>query len=173
MGRPKGLLVVRGRPLLTHHVLGLLAACDEVVVVLGAQASAHREAIPRGVRIVVNARWAHTWPADSLALALDRAPGAALVTPVDVPPAEPETLAALLAAGAPAVPVGPDGRPGHPVLLGGGEIAAVQRGALPEGLRTVLGGAQRVPVSDALVGVDFDDPAAWDRVRPLLEGGGG
>lgn len=165
MGRSKGLLVLRGEPLLLHHVRALGQVTRRVVVVLGADADAHRAVLPRSVDVVENPDWATTWPADSLSLALRDADidGACLVTPVDVPPATPSVLAALEATSPPAVPVDPEGRPGHPVLLDRDLVASIRRRAPEGGLRALLGAAARVPVDDPDVALDFDDPPAWSR----------
>jgi len=167
MGTPKGLLPWRGRPLLAHHVIALGARASRVVVVLGARAAEHRAALGPEVDVVINAAWEHTHPVDSLALAVRELylAGPAWVTPVDVLPTAPETLDALLLAGAPAVPVDPAGRDGHPVLVD----AATLRGALaspPGGLQTLLRTACRVPVVDPHCAADFDTPAAWRHLQP-------
>jgi len=163
MGSPKGLLPLHGVPLLRCHADALSTRASRVIAVLGREAEAHAAVLPPSVRVVVNEAWAGTAMADSLRLALTEADvrGAALVTPVDVAPARPETLDALLGAGAPAVPVDANGLPGHPVLLDAATIAAI-RDAPPEGgLRTLLATARRVPVADPWVARDFDDPESW------------
>lgn len=172
MGRTKALLRLRGRPVLEWHADRLGAACDRVVVVVGADADRVAAALPGGATIVRNDAWATTRQADSLRLALLAADGDgdALVTPVDALPAAPETLAALVAAGGPAVPVGPDGRGGHPVLLDAALVARIRDAAPSGGLRELLADARRVPVADPLVAEDFDDPAAWERLSGAWTG---
>lgn len=163
MGQPKGLLTLRGEPLLVQHVRALSGVAERIVVALGAQAEAHRRVLPEGVVVVENPDWATTWPADSLALALRQAEldGPCLVTPVDVPPAHPDTLQALIEAGAPAVPTDRDGRPGHPVLLDAQLVRRIRRVAPEGGLRTLLTRATRVAVTDPDVAWDFNTPERW------------
>lgn len=163
MGRPKGLLPLEGRPLVARHVDAFRPFADRIVVVLGARAEDHARVLPADVVLAYNPDWARSHPADSLRRAIVDADvrGVAWVTPVDVAPARPETLEALLASGAPAVPVDHRGRDGHPVLLDEALLARVAAGAPPGGLRALLGEARRVPVADPWVAEDFDDPAAW------------
>ncbi len=115
MGWPKGLLLVDGTALLRAHVDAFTAANLPVTVVLGPVPEAHLAVLPPGVTVVLNLVWAHTEMADSAAMGLSRA-GDALLTPVDAPPAQPDTLAQLIAARAPAVPTYAGVR-GHPVRL--------------------------------------------------------
>jgi CTP:molybdopterin cytidylyltransferase MocA len=171
MGQPKALLVLAGRTVLAHHLERLAPWADDLVVVVGAAARDVSDAVPAGVRIRENPRWAETHPLDSAAIGLEDAQRA-LVLPVDVLPIAPTTLEVLVAADGDAVPVGPDGRDGHPVLLGAPTLDAIRGGARPEGgLRTLLRGARRVAVPDALVSVDFDDPAAFAAAREAWETG--
>jgi CTP:molybdopterin cytidylyltransferase MocA len=164
MGSPKALLRVDGRPLVEIHCAALLLAARQVVVAIGADASRVRAAIPSGTTIAENPDWQRTWPADTLRRALieARIRGRCLVTPVDVPPARPETLAALLAAGAPAVPLDAFGVRGHPVLLDAALVAHLRRHGAPHGLDTLLGSATLVPTFDTDVALDFDDMASFD-----------
>ncbi len=165
MGRSKPLLEVEGRPLISAHVAALAKVADLVIVVVGAQADAVRAVLPDTATAVLNPDWATTWPADSLQIALEVAKicGTCLVTPVDVPPASAETLAKLIAAGAPAVPQDLNGRPGHPVLLDANLVSRIREGAPDGGLRTLLAEVQRVTVSEPNVAEDFDDPEAFGR----------
>lgn len=163
MGSPKGLLILNERPLILHHVDALAPFVERVVAVVGSHEAAHRAILePTDVDVVVNADWATTWPADSLRLALLAHPNASriLVTPVDTPPARPETLRALLGRGA-AVPVGARG-PGHPVFLDGDLADRIRQIAPPGGLRAILDGARRVAVEQTDVALDFDTVADWD-----------
>jgi nicotine blue oxidoreductase len=164
MGTPKALLDLDGRPLVAHHVDALRPHAVRLVVVLGAVVDPIRAVLPADVVCVVNEAWRTTWPADSLRVAIlrQKVTGQAWVTPVDVPPADQATLQALAHAGADAVPVGPSGQPGHPVLIGPGTVDALRQRPPEGGLRTLLGGARRVGVAQE-VGVDFDDPEAWRR----------
>lgn len=164
MGRPKGLLLLDGKPLLRRQVEAFARFSEQVIVVLGSRAREHLHALPAAVRVVYNRDWAAGFPADSLHLAVRTlgVRGSCWVTPVDVSPPTEDTLGALLAAGPPAVPVDSAARDGHPVLLGPEELEQLRRQAPDGGLRTLLGGARRVPVADPMVARDFDDPAAWE-----------
>ena len=173
MGRTKALLPVGGRPVVAWHVERMTTWCDRIFVVVGADADAIRGALTGEVTIVHNAAWETTSQVDSLRLALELADpdGDVLVTPVDVLPAEEDTVAALIAAGAPAVPVGPDAREGHPVLLGPEIVRRVVREEVPAGgLRSLLVAARRVVVADSNVAEDFDDWEAWERLSVLWSG---
>jgi CTP:molybdopterin cytidylyltransferase MocA len=163
MGLAKALLPLNGVPLVLCHVNALRPA--RVLVVTGASSDPITALLPTDIEVIHNPDWAQTWPADSLRLALQQADirGPCLVCPVDTPPARPETLQALLSAGAPAVPVDSDGRPGHPVLLSEVEVAEMRRQAPEGGLRTLLTGVLRVAVCDPNVAMDFDHPSAWRR----------
>ncbi|MEQ1501604.1 MAG: nucleotidyltransferase family protein [Myxococcota bacterium] len=168
MGTPKALLSWHGTPLIARWCAALAPIADRVIVVVGAAADAVTAALPAGVVAVENRAWATTTPIDSLHLALTVVDvvGAAVVTPVDVAPARPDTLRALIAAlgdGRSAVPVDPDGRDGHPVALDPALVAAIRARPIPGGLRAALSGAARIPVGDPAAGDDFDDPAAWAR----------
>jgi CTP:molybdopterin cytidylyltransferase MocA len=167
MGRSKPLLDVRGQPLIAAHVEALAAFAHPVIAVLGAEAERVRAVLPESVVIAVNTEWATTWPADSLRIGLDSADiaGPCWVTPVDIPPPSHQTLSRLLGAGAPAVPVGPDGQPGHPVLLDAELVAQIRAQAPQGGLRTLLAEVRRVVVNAADVAWDFDDPAAFEAWR--------
>jgi CTP:molybdopterin cytidylyltransferase MocA len=161
MGHPKALLTLGARPLVLDHLAALRPFAADLTVVLGAHEEAIRALIPADVHVVVNPQWEHTHPIDSLRLALSDSPAFALVQPVDTVPARASTLAALLAAGAPAVPTDPAGRDGHPVLLDRPTIARVLHESAPHGLRGLLSTAKRVPVADPWTAVDFDDPPAF------------
>jgi CTP:molybdopterin cytidylyltransferase MocA len=164
MGRPKPLLLLDGEPLIVQHCRALGGAAREIVVVTGACADELRAVLPPGIVTVHNDAWAHTSPIDSLALALQHRPfrGPVLASPVDVLPASPETLQKLLSVPTPAVPCS-RGSDGHPVLLGEPQLARIRAKdpAVAQGLRGLLGRAHRVEVEDELVGLDFDDEAAW------------
>ncbi|HHO52528.1 MAG TPA: hypothetical protein ENK18_17090 [Deltaproteobacteria bacterium] len=166
MGSPKGLLEISGVPLLRLHLQRMAPACDRIGVVLGAHAERHRLVLG-DTPVVLNPAWASTGPIDSLRLAVQRwgIEHTCLVTPVDVLPPSPTTLAALLAAGPPAVPTHL-GQRGHPVLLGSSALRRVVGGGAPAGLRTILAQATEVEVADEAIAGDFDDPDAF---RAALE----
>ncbi len=161
MGRPKGLLLVEGVPLVCLHVARFLGAGLDVTVVLGAHAEEYAAALgarfPAEARctLVYNHAWASTAMADSLSIA--HRDGAALVTPVDVPPARPETLAALLAVEGDAV-ASYHGAPGHPIQLSA-PLGPGQR------LDERLALAARVDVADPDCLLNLNTPAEWARWR--------
>lgn len=151
MGRPKGLLEVEGVPLLRAHVDALTRAGLEVTVVLGAHADSYVRVLPEGVEVVLNYRWSTSEMKHSAALGL-RGKGVVLLTPVDVPPPRPASLAALLAGTGDAVPVH-GGRRGHPVRLDPphGEVRLDAR----------LAHAREVPVDDPDCVLNLNTPEEW------------
>jgi len=154
MGQAKGLLQVEGRPLLRRHVDAFLNVGLPVTVVLGAAAGAYAAVLPAGLRVVVNPRWAQTEMKDSLWLALQDCKGVVLLTPVDVPPASPQTLAALLAVQGDAVACH-KGRDGHPVRL--------ETPHRPGRLDLRLRNAQRVEVGSPDCTLNFNTPVDWSQ----------
>ena len=156
MGRPKALLDLDGESLVAAHVRSLRTVCDVVIVVVNATVPVQVDAL-----VLVNFN-PDAQMIDSLRLALlHHAAEHVIVTPVDVPPAAPDTLRRLLDVGPPAVPIDAHGAAGHPVVIDADTAAAI-RARIPEGgLRTLLTGARRVPVADPDVALDFDDPHAW------------
>jgi CTP:molybdopterin cytidylyltransferase MocA len=167
MGVPKALLRWEGAPLARVHAEVLGARARRVVVVLGAEAPLLRAQLP-GLFTAENVDWEQSGMLGSLRVGLralgDVAP--VLVSPVDVPPVSPEVLDALLAAGAPAVPLDSAGNPGHPVLLDRATVARVLADPPPTSLREALADAKRVATGDPHVAVDFDVPSAWALARP-------
>lgn len=151
MGRPKGLLLLDGVPLLRAHVDAFRRAGLPVTVVLGSAASAHVATLPAGVHVVYNPRWHETDMAASAALAL-RDAGEVLLTPVDVPPARPETIARLLEGVGAAVPTW-GGRPGHPIRLPAPHPAVR--------LETRVATARHVPVDDPDCVRNLNRPEDW------------
>jgi len=170
MGGPKALLAVNGEPLVSQHVRRLQeAGCDLVVVVV-------RSDTESAVRA-----WCAAWSSVSVVAAETTAPSESLgvgarslgrlsdrnvfVTPVDLLPPQPATLAALWAAlrdetVAAATPRF-RGRGGHPVLLRRRVLCDfVDRGhGSLRDLLHALGPARRVvEVDDEAVIGDFDRP---------------
>ncbi|MEU5185248.1 nucleotidyltransferase family protein [Streptomyces longwoodensis] len=136
-GRPKALLVHRGRPLVEHAV-GVLRAAGlaRVHVVLGASADAVRErAALDGCVLVDNPDWEQGM-GSSLRAGLASLTGtgarAALVSLVDQPGIGPEAVARVLAVlrdGTSLASAAYDGVRGHPVLLGSEHWAGVAAAA--------------------------------------------
>jgi len=122
MGQDKALLPVRGVPALSLLARKLLAVCETVVVVSGANHDALAELVallPPGVLLVRNPH-PDRGMFSSLQTGLAHTRGDVFVQPIDQPLVPPDVYAAL-----PAAPWGGldakapvyDGRRGHPVLL--------------------------------------------------------
>jgi CTP:molybdopterin cytidylyltransferase MocA len=125
-GMPKALVTYDGSLLVERAVRTARAACDPVLVVLGAQAvDVWRRADLDGATVLANKDW-ETGMASSLRTGLEGLRGwptrvdAALVTLVDMPGMTPEALRRLAGYASPdALAVATyDGVRGHPVLLG-------------------------------------------------------
>jgi len=132
-GMPKALVEYEGSLLVERAVRTARAACDPVLVVLGAQAvDVWRQADLGGAAVLANKDW-ETGMASSLRTGLDGLLGwpgrvdAALITLVDMPGMTPEALRKLAALGSPhALAVATyDGVRSHPVLLGRDHWAGV------------------------------------------------
>ncbi|MDP9428355.1 MAG: nucleotidyltransferase family protein [Actinomycetota bacterium] len=148
-GMPKALVEYGGSLLVERAVRTARAACDPVLVVLGARAvDVWRTADLDGATVLANRDW-ETGMASSLRTGLDGLRGwpgridAVLVTLVDMPGMTPEALRALAAHAAPdALAIATyDGVRGHPVLLGREHWAGVVATATgDEGARPYLAG---------------------------------
>jgi len=135
MGEPKALLRLGEQSLLAAHIQALSSLCQPVVVVGGAlSAPLERICQSMGALYVHNADWESTKPMDSLRCVLDLDLSYPwVVTPVDVPPVEPDALALLLDARGAAV-LAFEGRPGHPVVLAKREIEGLKEAIHLRGL---------------------------------------
>ncbi len=162
MGQPKALLPFGGRPIVLAHVNALRPWARRVIVVIGADADRVIAALEGQAEVVENPRWETTFPMDSLRCALSTNIGTAFVTPVDVPPVDPQTARALLESGQSAVPVDSAGHDGHPVVLDALTLHLVRAGSVEGGLRALLRSARRVPGGSA---TDWDDWPAWTAWR--------
>jgi molybdenum cofactor cytidylyltransferase len=163
---PKQLASFRGRPLLEWAVRAQCAVpgLERVVVVLGARADRVRCAVDFGrAETVVCEDWARGQAA-SLRRGLRELADSArvVVTLGDAPLVTPEVIELFVAA-PPRTRAVYDGRPGHPVVLGAKEIAAL----------TSLGGDARDDRDDRGDGGDGGDgDDRGDRgARDLLRGG--
>ncbi len=167
MGAPKALLDAGGRPLLVRHLLALSPFFDRVAVVLGAEFERIHPFVPSEFHVIRNDRWRKGEMIDSLILALTGldVDDGACVTPVDAPPAEPDTLRRLLAFGAACVPCTSKGEPGHPVLIGPSEVARLRRTPAPDSLRAILAGVPKVKVEDPALTLNLNTPEAWEEYR--------
>ncbi|MFJ5772919.1 NTP transferase domain-containing protein [Streptomyces sp. NPDC093094] len=171
-GRPKALLVHRGRPLVEHAVAALRAAgCTRVHVVLGAAAGTVRaRAELSGCVLVENPEWERGM-GSSLRAGLDSldATGAraALVSLVDQPGVGAAATGRVRAAytGEHALAAASyDGVRGHPVLFGAAHWAGVAAGARGDRgardyLREHAAEVTLVECGDVAAGYDIDTEA--------------
>ncbi|WP_066040551.1 nucleotidyltransferase family protein [Herbiconiux solani] len=177
MGGPKALVAPAGEdPWIVRSARLLLAAgCDEVVVVLGAEATAAeallRRQVPAGsaaLRTVVAEAWSDGLGASlraGLTALLNDPPAAVLITLVDLPWLRVEAARRVLEHGGAPHPRSLrqaiyGGRPGHPVLVGAdhlGPLAASLEGDV--GARPYLAahGVELVDCSDLGGGDDVDE----------------
>jgi len=166
MGQPKALLPWRGRPWICHHVDAVAPHVDQVRVVLGAESTHIQAVLPPGASVVLNPAWDHTGMSDSVSLGLAQLPAMTrvLVTPVDVPPAPPHVLCALVAQSQATVTTA-SGLDAHPVLVLAGPCRAALARETPAGtLRDALADAERLELgwSDGLLNLNTpQDWAAW------------
>jgi nicotine blue oxidoreductase len=183
MGRPKAFLALGGRSFLERAVAALRAGgCDPVVVVAGPPGDAVAEEVALAAERL-GARVARNPDAESPQVASLRAGlralgaevRAAVVTPVDVPRADAETVRALAdaftARGAPVAQPFDGVRHGHPVLFARAVWPELMADPLPDGARTVIHAhaAERAEVRVPVLPADVDTPEDY---RRLLEGEG-
>lgn len=173
MGRPKALLRLAGETFVERLCRALRdAGCPEVVVVVGAHATAIRPAVPGFARVVVNAEWRRGMRSSLRAGLRALPPGPVILTHVDRPLVDPQTLARLMTATGSVIPTC-GGRPGHPVRL-----AADLRPRLLAGddgpLSAVLAEARprRLAVPDRGVLLNINTPAdlRWLSAIRALDG---
>jgi nicotine blue oxidoreductase len=182
MGRPKALVELDGRPLLSRALDALrTGGCAPLVVVLGAAADQAGALVPTGVRVVIAEDWAEGMGA-SLRVGLDAlistysmttpAVPAALVHLVDLPGVGAGAIARLAAAAD-----NPDvlaraayrGVPGHPVQLGRSHWPGVRAVAHGDaGARGYLAGhpaLRLIECGDLADPRDVDTPSALRAFR--------
>ncbi|MCW2537564.1 MAG: Nicotine blue oxidoreductase [Modestobacter sp.] len=168
-GMPKALVEYEGSLLVERAVRTATAACDPVLVVLGARAvDVWRSADLGGATVLANADW-ETGMASSLRTGLDGLRGwpgrvdAVLVLLVDMPGMTADALARMAEHAAPDVLAVPtyDGVRGHPVLLGREHWAGVAESATgDEGARRYLAAHEVIEVDCTGLAdpVDLDVP---------------
>lgn len=160
MGVPKALVddwLVRGVRTLRD------GGCDEVTVVLGAEAARAAELLT-GVDadVLVAEDWAEGMGASLRAGLAGLDADAAMVTLVDLPDVDAEVVRRVLGAGAHAATLrraAYDGRPGHPVLIGRDHWAGVAGSAVGDrGARDYLAeqDVETVECADLATGRDVD-----------------
>ncbi len=158
---PKQLAPFRGRPLLEWAVRAqcAVAGLERVVVVLGARADEVRAAVDFGrAQTVVCDDW-ESGQAASLRRGLRELSAAdrVIVTLADAPLVTPEVIELFVTA-APRTRAVYDGRPGHPVVLGAAEIAALTALEGDRGARDLLRGGPVLEVGHLCSGRDIDTP---------------
>lgn len=168
---PKQLADFHGRPLLEWAVR---AQCDvaelsRVVVVLGSSAASIREGVRFGrAETVVCDEWA-SGQAWSLrrgvgVLGADGDVSQVIVTLGDAPLVTSEVIR-MFVGQPPRARAVYGGRPGHPVVLGPEEIAALTSLQGDEGARGLLRGGPKVEVGHLCSGRDVDTPEDLEEVR--------
>lgn len=165
---PKLLADVGGRPLLEWAVRAQCAvpAVERVVVVLGAQAGTVRAGVDFGrASTVVCSDW-ETGQSASLRCGLAALKGASkvIVTLGDAPLVTADVVARFVDA-PPRTRAVYGGRPGHPVVLGPEEIAALVSVIGDVGARDLLRGGPVVEVGHLCSGRDVDTPDDLEEVR--------
>jgi molybdenum cofactor cytidylyltransferase len=165
---PKLLAELDGRPLLEHAVA---AACDvseleRVVVVLGAQAEEIRSRADLGrAEVVLCPDW-ELGQSFSLRCGAKALQGAdrVIVTLGDVPGLTPQLIARFLDQPSRTRAVY-GGRPGHPVVLGPAELAALEDVPGDVGARELLTGGNLIECGDLSAGTDVDTPQDLETIR--------
>jgi molybdenum cofactor cytidylyltransferase len=165
---PKLLAELDGRPLVAHAIAAQCAVpeLERVVVVLGAHASALLGAVEFGrAEAVVCDAW-EDGQASSLRHGLSALAGAdkVLVTLGDEPLISSGVIARMVAE-PPGARATYGGRPGHPVVLGPDQIAAIERLTGDQGARGVLSGGRLIECGKLCSGTDVDTPADLEAIR--------
>ena len=179
MGRDKALLPWREGTFLSAAIRALQPATELVLVVAGANA-ASLEPIANAYAafMVVNPepqRGQFSSLQAGLQEVLNRGRDAAIVTLVDRPAAEPETIeqikTAFLSSDERIWAVAPEygGKHGHPIVIGREMIEAFLRAPSGSNARDVEHGRQEhiryLPVRDPLVVANVDTPEDFERIR--------
>jgi molybdenum cofactor cytidylyltransferase len=165
---PKLLAELDGRPLLEHaiHAQCAVPALERVVVVLGANADRILERVEfLDSEPVVCPDW-HDGQAASLRFGVEQLEGAnkVVITLGDEPLITAQVIARFVDDRAPARATY-DGRPGHPVSLGGKQLSAVAALSGDRGARELLSGARTIECSALCSGRDVDTPRDLEAIR--------
>jgi CTP:molybdopterin cytidylyltransferase MocA len=157
-----------GHPLLEHAVRAQTSvrALERVVVVLGARAEEVRAAVNFGrAEAVVCESWADGQAASlQCGVAALRDAERVIVTLGDQPGVTPALIERFLDA-PPASRAVYHGRPGHPVVLGPVELAAVAELDGDAGARSLLRGGQEIECADLTDGRDVDTLEDLEAIR--------
>lgn len=167
-GSPKQLAEWRGRPLVRFVTEEALAACSDVVVVIGAHAPSVRDAlVGLSCRVVENPEW-RRGPGSSLKVALETSAfDSVLVTLVDLPRVTREHFTRLLSTPGPLVASRWSESFGAPAVFRGPFIEALKDIDDKGGAKSVLQ-ANRSQVSFVEVpeaAHDVDEPATLESLR--------
>ena len=171
MGKPKALVSgTDGTPWVVSSVNTLRdGGCDEIMVVIGAEADEVRTLLAgQDVMLVEAANWAEGMSASlraGLAAIADRDAEAVLVHLVDLPDVGTNVIGRLLAKSAPTTLARATygGRPGHPVLFGREHWAAIATETSgDQGARGYLAlqGVVEMDCSDLATGRDVDEASS-------------
>jgi molybdenum cofactor cytidylyltransferase len=177
LGRPKQLLELADKPLVSHVVESAIAAeLDGVVVVIGSHASeVELELREYPVYRVFNPQFA-LGQGETLAAGVRATPStvdAVVILLVDMPDVRPEVIRAVVErwrqTHAPAVVAEYGDRWGHPVLFDRGVFAELARLEGDAGGREVLEAlgdlVERVPTGIATAPMDIDTEEDWERMQ--------
>lgn len=177
LGRPKSLLMWRGKPLL-EHVLDVVtdSALEGGVLVVGHAGGEVRRAVtlPEGMRAVVNPdyRRGQAWSLRRGIDALEADTGAAVVLLADQPTVTAGAVDAVVAAwregAGPVVRAGYRDRPGHPVLLDAAVWPALADLDGDEGARRLLAEHPEWATDVPIDGHAPPDVDTWANYRALL-----
>lgn len=172
---PKQLAPFHGRPLLEAAVGAQCAvpALRRVVVVLGSRAAQVREAVDFGrAQTVVCQDWESGQAASLRRGLLEFADAEKVVITLGDAPLVTPGVIARLAGKAPGTRAVYDGRPGHPVVLGAEQIAALTSLRGDRGARELLRGGPVVEVGHLCSERDVDTPedleAISDEARAVI-----
>jgi molybdenum cofactor cytidylyltransferase len=166
--QPKQLAELEGRPLLEWAVR---AQCDartlgRVVVVLGSSATRIRDAVEFGRAEVVVCRDWDTGQSASLRFGLGQlADAEKVVVTLGDAPLMPSAVIEQFAGEPPGTRALYDGRPGHPVVLGSEQIAALTQLDGDIGARKLLDGGPVVEMGHICSGRDVDTPEDLEEIR--------
>lgn len=164
----KLLAEVGGRPLLEHAIRAQIAvaALQRVVVVLGARADELGAAVVFGrAEPVACPEW-ESGQAASLRCGMAALAGAerVIITLGDQPDVTPALIERFLDA-PPGSRATYHGRPGHPVVLGPDQLAAVAQLTGDVGARALLRGGLEIECADLADGRDVDTPQDLEAIR--------